>query len=277
MEMLHEDKNLFMKKLNRDEIHGILLNILMEVDKFCKENGLRYSMAYGTLLGAVRHKGFIPWDDDIDILMPRPDFEKFVTSFGKDPDARYRCLYNTDNGTECFMHFFAKVHDSRTVSLQGDLVKYKFGLNIDVFPIDGKPDDVNVQRRMEKMLSSCSHRLNICGTKFSLFNLHQPLIPKIAAHLRGEQYWISKMEKAMRRYDFSTCRKAGSVSVRYNGLREIFDRSMFENYTELEFEGHMFAAFSGWDEFLSRQYGDYMQLPPENKRRTHNITAYLRP
>ena len=103
-----------MVQLTKPQIHSVLLEILKEVDSFCKEKGLRYSMAYGTLLGAVRHKGFIPWDDDIDILMPRPDFERFVTEFGKEPGARYRCLYNTDNENECFMHFFAKVHDSWT-------------------------------------------------------------------------------------------------------------------------------------------------------------------
>lgn len=265
-----------MVQLTKPQIHSVLLEILKEVDSFCKEKGLRYSMAYGTLLGAVRHKGFIPWDDDIDILMPRPDFETFVAEFGKEPGARYRCLYNTDNENECFMHFFAKVHDSWTVSKQGNSVKYRFGLNIDIFPVDGKPDDVNVQKKMERMLSSCSHRLNICGTGFRLFDFHQPLFSKLSAHLHGEQYWIRKMQETMRKYDFDKCAKAGSVSVKYNGLREIFDRSMFENYTELEFEGLRFPAFTGWEEFLSQQYGDYMQLPPENKRRTHNIIAYLK-
>ena len=152
-----------MVQLSKPQIHSVLLEILKVVDKFCKEKGLRYSIAYGTLLGAVRHKGFIPWDDDIDILMPRPDFERFVSEFGKEPGARYRCLYNTENENERFMHFFAKVHDSWTVSHQGEFVKYRFGLNIDVFPVDGKPEDVNVQKKMERMLSTCSHRLNICG------------------------------------------------------------------------------------------------------------------
>ena len=110
-----------MVQLSKPQIHSVLLEILKVVDKFCKEKGLRYSIAYGTLLGAVRHKGFIPWDDDIDILMPRPDFERFVSEFGKEPGARYRCLYNTENENERFMHFFAKVHDSWTVSHQGEI------------------------------------------------------------------------------------------------------------------------------------------------------------
>lgn len=265
-----------MKHLGQDEIHSYLLDILKSVDSFCQENGLRYSMAYGTLLGAVRHKGFIPWDDDIDILMPRPDFDKFVATFGKNPEDRYRCLYHTSNDEECFIHFFAKVHDTHTVCNQGKFVKYKFGLNIDIFPVDGKPEDIAIQKKMERKLSSWSHRLNICGTKFNLLDFHQPLVSKIEAHLFGPVYWAKKCDEKMRSYDFDKCRLSGSVSVKYNGLKEIFERSMFENYTELEFEGCQFKAFADWDKFLVQQFGDYMQLPPENKREHHNIVAYLK-
>ena len=266
-----------MRLLSQDEIHTYLLDILKEVDSFCTRNGLRYSMAYGTLLGAVRHKGFIPWDDDIDILMPRPDFDRFVKTFGNEEGgARYRCLYNTVNADECFVHFFAKVHDTHTVSLQGKSEKYRFGLNIDVFPVDGKPDDINVQRSMERKLSSWSHRLNICGTRFNLLDFHQPIVSKLEAHLFGPEHWVRKCDALMRSYDFDKCRLAGSVSVMYNGLKEIFEKEMFENYTELEFEGCRFKAFSQWEKFLVQQYGDYMQLPPVNKRRTHDITAYVK-
>ena len=123
-----------MRQLSLEEIHACLLDILKSVDKFCLENNLRYSIAYGTLIGAVRHKGFIPWDDDIDLLMPRPDFDRFVATFGREPGARYRCLYNARNEDENFIHFFAKVHDTHTVSTQGKFEKYKFGVDIDIFP-----------------------------------------------------------------------------------------------------------------------------------------------
>lgn len=193
-----------MRQLSDKEIHDCLLNILKDVDEFCRQNGLRYSLAYGTLIGAVRHHGFIPWDDDIDIQMPRPDFERFIREYGREPGARYRCLYNTVNEEERFQHFFAKVHDTHTVCVQGKSVVYKFGVNLDVFPIDGRPDDTREQRKMERQLSSWAHRLNICSTKLDLFNFHQPLRAKLQAHIFGPGHWVKKCNELMRRYDFET-------------------------------------------------------------------------
>lgn len=262
--------------LSLSQIHSCLLDILKDVDRFCVSNGIRYSMAYGTLLGAVRHKGFIPWDDDIDLLMPRPDFERFVESYGKDGDGRYRCLYRTDDKDARFLHFFAKVEDTHTVCIQGKSDQYRFGITLDIFPVDGKPEDSNLWPEHEKTLTSYAHRLNICSTRFDLLNFHQPLLSKISAHLHGPSYWIHKCDKKMLQYPFEGSTYAGAVSVTRNGVREVFKRELFEEYTTLEFAGCQFQAISGWEIFLVQQYGDYMQLPPVNKRRTHHMTAYFK-
>ena len=213
-----------MKLLSHEEIHSRLTDILIAVDEFCESEGIRYSMAYGTLLGAVRHKGFIPWDDDIDILMPRPDFDRFVSSF-KHPS--YECLYNKTGEDSHFVHFFAKVHDTRTISYEKNASASRFGLNIDVFPVDGKPELPQKQQlKRERLLSHYGHRLSICAGRFDLFNFHQTLPAKLSAHIRGSGYWFEKMDAEMRRYPFEGSRLAGSVSVRYNGLVEC-SRALF--------------------------------------------------
>lgn len=254
-----------------NEIHTYLLDIMKDIDRFCTENGIRYSMAYGTLIGAVRHKGFIPWDDDIDLLMPRPDFERFTREYNREPDQRYRVVFQTDGPDECFQHIFAKVHDSWTTIDQGNA---RFGLFVDIFPVDGKPEDIGTQKKMEKKLTHYAHRLNICETKFNPFNTHQPLPANIAAHILGPKHYIKAAENIMFRYGYEGSVKAGAVSMTRNGTREVFDRSLFESYTTLDFEGCRFQAFADWKTFLVQQYGDYMQLPPLKDRRSHNIKAY---
>ena len=265
-----------MQKLSHREIQLYLLDILKEVDAFCVREGIRYSMAYGTLLGAVRHKGFIPWDDDIDLLMPRPDYERFVSTFGKDGGSRYRCLCHREGAKgDRFVHFFAKVEDTRTKSLQGRGYEYDFGLNIDIFPMDGKPENPELQKRRERRLAHWAHRLNICGTRFDLLNFHQPLFTKLEAHIRGAEYWWGKIDAEVRKYPYGASRLAGAVSVTRNGTREIFEREMLEEYVDLEFEGCRFKAFRRWDDWLTQMFGDYMTLPREKDRRTHDLTVYL--
>ena len=265
-----------MHQLSHREIQLYLLEILKSVDAFCVNEGIRYSMAYGTLLGAVRHKGFIPWDDDIDLLMPRPDYERFVSGFGKEPGSRYHCLcHKTGVKGDRFIHFFSKVEDVKTKSIQGKGAEYDFGLNIDVFPMDGKPEDLDLQRKRERKLTHWSHRLNICGTSFDIFNFHQPLFSKIEAHLMGAEHWYRLINDEILKYPYEDSRLVGAVSVTYNGTREIFEKSMLEEYTDLEFEGCRFKAFRHWDEWLRQEFGDYMQLPPEGSRKTHDLTVYL--
>ena len=265
-----------MQKLSHREIQLYLLDILKAVDSFCTKEGIRYSIAYGTLLGAVRHKGFIPWDDDIDLLMPRPDYERFVASFGKEEGSRYRCLCHKEGAKgDRFVHFFAKVEDTHTKSLQGKGCDYDFGLNIDIFPMDGKPEDPDIQRKREHRLTHWSHRLNICGTRFDLLNFHQPLFSKLEAHAMGAEYWWKKINSEVLKYPYETSRLVGAVSVTYNGTREIFEKSMLEEYSDIEFEGCFFKAFSRWDEWLTQEFGEYMTLPPEKDRKTHDLTVFL--
>lgn len=263
------------EKMTRREIQLRLVDILRDVDAFCRERGLRYSMAYGTLLGAVRHKGFIPWDDDIDILMPRPDFERFVREYGK--HGPYEVLYATNRPDASFIQFFAKVHDTRTRSFERRMPAYRFGLNIDVFPVDGKPDDVSVHRDYEHGICRAVHRLYLRLKPLWPLSFHDPLIPHLQAYRKTPEGWMDEITSRMKAIPFEGSRWCGSISTRFNGTVEIFPREMFENYVELPFEDGSFMAFRDWDDFLRRQFGDYMQLPPENKRKTHSLSVFELP
>ena len=261
--------------MERREIQMRLLDILRDVDAFCREKGLRYSMAYGTLLGAVRHKGFIPWDDDIDLLMPRPDFERFVREYGR--RGPYEVLYGTDTPEAAFVNFFAKVHDTRTRSIEPRMPAYHFGINIDIFPVDGKPDDMELNLRRERRFCSDVHHLYMRQRPLWPLNFHDPLLGHIASYKLTPQQWFERMTSEMKSIPFEGSRLCGSMSVRYVGNAEIFPRELFENYVELPFEGGSFMAFRDWDAFLRQQFGDYMQLPPENKRKTHSLLAFALP
>lgn len=262
-----------MRKLEHREVQLCLLEILKDVDAFCTANNIRYSMAYGTLLGAVRHKGFIPWDDDIDLLMPRPDFERFVATYGKEPGSRYQVLYNTRTDDVDFVNFFAKVQDTRTTSKEGNKARYRFGLNLDIFPVDGKISGTEKQRfDAEKHLCHITHRIRLRYKPLGA----SPILAVMQAHLHSPEYWFHKSEDLMKQYPFEESEYVGAVGCFFNGTAEVFKREVFENYTELEFEGCRFKAISEWDLFLRQQFDDYMQLPPENKRICHDLSVYLK-
>ncbi len=256
-----------MKELAHREIQLTLLEILKDIDAFCKEHDIHYSIAFGTLLGAVRHKGFIPWDDDIDLLMPRPDFERFISTY---TSPRFRCLYNDRR----FTQYFAKVEDPTTVCNEMKISKKRLlGINVDIFPVDGKPEGTEKQIAHEKSVAKFIRRMFIIRRGF--FSRYDLNIAKIEAFLHKPSYWLSKAESIIKRYDYDTSRFCGTTCCTFKGLKEVFPKSIFESYTELEFEGVLFPAFEQWDKMLRQQYGDdYMQLPPEDKRKIHHLSVF---
>ena len=261
-----------MRQLSRPEIQTALLGILVDVDAFCRENGIRYSLAYGTLLGAVRHKGYIPWDDDIDLMMPRDDFERFLATYlDRGP---FRCLYNADNADGRFITCYAKVMDNRTVSIERKRRNiYRFGLNLDIFPIDAAPADPAEHASFGQAVSRLRRRVYLAQRPFFPFTFHDPLIPKIQAHRHPVSWWMERLTGFLTQYNGSGSPYAGPVSGG-SGRIEIYPRELFESYADLDFEGRSFRAISGWDAFLRQQYGDYRQLPPEDKRKTHGLTVW---
>lgn len=161
------------KMIKTDDLKRLQLDILKHVDSFCKKTDIQYSLAFGTLLGAVRHNGFIPWDDDIDICMPRPSYERFVREFN-DPSGIYECLtYEKDSN---YLWPFAKVSDQRTVVVEQAryVDKYKnLGVNIDVFPVDATTTNNEKQLKLQ-------HRLRMMRYyKMSHLSRNRPIVKNL--------------------------------------------------------------------------------------------------
>ncbi len=263
-----------MRSIDGEIIKKIELEILLNVTSFCEKNNLGYYLCYGTLLGAVRHNGFIPWDDDIDISMPRSDYEKFLSIYS---DENYE-LFHWKRSNKCLCTF-AKVFDNRTVLIENGDYGELYGVNIDIFPDDGVPD---TKRKIKKHVSKMKFLwgLVVCGTIKDI-SLRKPT-KKLAIWLGRaffkvipiKHYITGRVIENAKKYQYDTSEYAGHLVWGY-GEREIVRRSWISEYTKVEFEGYSLNAPKHYDEYLTQIYGDYMTPPPMEKRQyNHGLKAY---
>lgn len=267
-----------MKVLNYDELKQLQLDILIKVDKFCKENNIRYSLDSGTLIGAIRHRGYIPWDDDIDIIMPRPDYERFVNNFnGYD---RFLYVLAPDLNWN-FYAPYANVCDNRTILLEGTNSHrgIEMGVKIDIFPIDGVPDreDLYLEslHKIQRLnLVLYYKRVDLLKWKKSTARYNLTMLRrKIRYILIPYKFLQKKIHKIATRVPFEKSRFAANITFAQTVNR--LDTNAFRKYISSDFECHRFSILEKYDEWLRKMYGDYMQLPPEEERVPHHgFTAY---
>lgn len=259
--------NMGKERLDIEKIKKITLDILIDVADFCERNNITYFLACGTLLGAIRHKGFIPWDNDIDIMIPRPDYKRFLDTYNGD----YR-LCKPESG----MYYFAKVYDPNTVLYEKgmDYKKYDpLGLYIDIFPLDGiVNDEKEIERIMKKSL--------ILETLLRLSN--QPVFyrknpvkafNRIIPRIIGSRNLVKMIERNAQKYDYDESDYVIRVRNTINGFTGALEKEVYGKEYK-EFEDHMFCVPKGYDKWLTRFYGDYMKLPPEEKRIIHEYECY---
>lgn len=257
------------------ELKRIELDLLKTLHSFCETNGIRYSLFAGSLIGAVRHKGFIPWDDDIDVLMPRPDYERFCRSFSA-PKASVHTFWN-DSG---YFYPFAKVYDDRTLLVEDRDPKGRSAVCVDVFPIDGLSDSTSAPERILRVKARCLAALSLrrappllrrrTWTKQLAIWLGSPLrLVPLGIRKRIAKTHLRRFTEALTATPFDSAPFAGGLSWGY-GMCEVMPRSVFERTEMVPFEGGTFRAIVERDAYLSSVYGDYMTPPPPEKRITHH-------
>ena len=261
------------KKITITQVHKCCLDIALEFDRICKENGIPYYMLGGTMLGAIRHKGFIPWDDDMDFGIPREYYSKFMMIAEDELKQPYKFLYV--NNSDYAILGIGKISDQSTEIEDDFTVKSeeKLGVNIDVFPLD--PANGNTKPFSRNWYVRSLFRFQ----KLLFIDPGQrPMHTKILAIICQRLFKIKRdsIINYLCRYLSTPILNPTHYANHFGawGYKEIVDMEIFGTPTLYKFENAEFYGVSQYDRYLNKLYGDYMQLPPEGARHTHACNYY---
>lgn len=264
------------------EYKRILVRTLQVFDKFCTDHNLRYFAMGGTAIGAVRHKGIIPWDDDIDVAMIREDYDRLISLRNELKDTKYEIVDPSNPG---YYLSYAKFIDKTTTLWEVEQYEFVIGVFIDVFPLN------HVEDNIERIKDYQKEYLNVCNCHFYGYqNLLCKCNLKLLSllHPRGIRYWLYLLNLKIRKkyynrkfweYDAQLKASKGNRLLNYDTQyameKELFKSEWFEKQIRVPFEDTEICLMGGYDEYLTQMFGDYMTLPPVEQRISHHYHYFL--
>ena len=260
-----------MKQVTPQETKIIQLEVLREFHNFCIAHGLNYSLCAGTLLGAIRHKGYIPWDDDIDVMMPRKDYQHLLDVYSSDKYTLYHYAKQSN-----YMLSYAKLCDNRTLVIEGDVYECGYGIDIDIFPLDYFPDSMEESVKWSNYLGRLKNIRDVKNIKLSekrsFWRNCSLAFLRLFASPIPMKWIVKKVDMVAQKYDDKRECYLGNMT---NGYRMKERNPKASALIDVDFEGYSFKAINNFDVYLRGLFGDYMVLPPKEKRvSTHVYTAY---
>ena len=267
------------KQISKEQQKKIQLDVLKNIDEFCKENNIKYSLAFGTLLGAVRHQGYIPWDDDIDIMMTRDNYERFRSLYNSN---RYPLIdLKSDKSHPVSM---GKVYDSETYFYYRGNIKRKYGLFVDVFPFDVVPEQLDIRENWLKLIKRYAffnqyknNTFSFCLKQKNIYRIILGCFVKIffsSAHIHNQ---LEELYSKFKNVESAYYGVPAVMVMKKSYSNKLFPKYLFDEYITLGFEGVKYPCISRYDEFLRIFYGNYLELPPKEKRiGKHGIKAFFK-
>lgn len=254
---------------------SILIEMVEVFDEYCRKNNIRYTLCGGSLLGAVRHKGIIPWDDDLDVIMPRPDYIRFLELSKKSFIENYSII---DYSNKDYYYLpMAKMVDDRTLLIEmEENRKCPIGVNIDIFPIDAIPNDDSKQEELYK-----KHRSLLKKAYFAnRYPFAKSALKSIYYFFRYFTYCyyhifynghmlLKKADELISQENYHKSAKV-RIYTSYQHHNKVFDKRVFDEFTDLEFSGLKLMCIKDYDTYLKSLFGDYMKLPPIEKQVCHH-------
>ncbi|MCQ2538621.1 MAG: LicD family protein [Lachnospiraceae bacterium] len=265
-----------MKQLTLREIQLKQLELLVETVRLCNKYDIPYYLIGGTLIGAVRHKGFIPWDDDIDVAIPRPSYERFIKIARTELDKKY--ILEHYSTTEGYGEYLLHITDPNVIISVNKVKNIESGVYIDILPIDGIPSEP-VRLFFYKLqilkFRALAGLVNIDSIRDKERTGIEKLIIAFGKMTRiGKLLNLKKIRKKtdeyVQQFSFDECEKVGTIFGNY-GFHEIVPKDFFGKGVEVTFEGKKFIGPSRTHEYLQHMYGDYMSPPPESERIGHHV------